>query len=231
MQYLRVILVIAAAWGWMQSTHAAALFGGPKTLPDDGTYDSSRFSNPGGSCTVSCNNSKGYIQVDIRSKCMCISGSTCFKVDIGKPGTFTTNGLGTMGKASGATYSTKAGAGDSTRFDFDAVSMGISANAAYGKWIHKSRSCQGGGQSTIGCIGVPCAKWPEVKALALQGKSVQVCGGVDYPTSRDYCPPGSSPCYALVSESQVARQRAGLYVPKSSTGTERGAGSQRGSTR
>jgi hypothetical protein len=222
-QYLRLIFFMTLFCGYFQSANGASLFGGPKTIPDDGTWTASsseKFSNPGGSCDVSCNSTKGYIQVDVQAQCMCITGGSCFKVDTGKPGTFTTNGLGRMGKATGNTYSTKAGPGDSTKFDYDAVSMGIASNAAYGKWIHKARDCQGGGKSTIGCIGVPCAKWPAVKKLALEGKSVQICNGVNYPTSIDRKYPscrGGVPCYAAVSRSADAAGRAGLNVERSSS--------------
>lgn len=234
MQYLRLLLMITFVSGWLHSANGAALFGGPKTIPDDGTWSpsSDKFSNPGGGeCQVTCNSTKGYIQVDIETRCMCISQSGCFKVDIGQPGLYTSNGLGRMGAIQGGRlYSTKPGKGNASSFDYDGVSMGIASNTAYGKWIHKARDCQGGGQSTQGCIGVPCAMWPEVKALALEGKSVQVCNGKDYPTSRK-CP-GGGPCYKDISPSAAAKDRAGLYVPKKSgSGSGDSSGEGRGQTR
>lgn len=210
--------------------HAAALFGGPKTLPDDGTYTartSENFSgSSGGPCETNCRSSKGYIQIDVEARCMCISGSSCFKVDIGAPGLKTSNGLGIMGRADGTKYNTKSYTNTSS-FDYDAISMGIESNAAYGKWIHKARDCRGGGQQTTGCIGVPCERWNEVKSLGLAGKSVQVCNGVDYPTSRDFCPPGSAACYKKVSAGAAAKDRAGLYVPRSNNGDDSGKSRRR----
>ncbi|KYG65973.1 hypothetical protein AZI86_02580 [Bdellovibrio bacteriovorus] len=216
----------------MHSANAAALFGGPKTLPDDGTYTprtSENFSgSSGGNCETSCRSSKGFIQVDIAARCMCISGSSCFKVDVGMPGLKTSNGLGIMGRANGTKYSTKSYT-NTKSFDYDAISMGIASNTEYGKWIHKARDCQGGGQQTWACIGVPCNKWDEVKSLGLSGKSIQVCNGVDYPTSKDYCPPGDKPCYVKVSPSTSARDRAGLHIPRKNNGD--GSGESRGQTR
>lgn len=235
MQYLRLFIMIAFVSGWLHSVNAAGLFGGPKTLPDDGTYGSGSgvggtFSNPGGSCQVTCNSSKGEVQVDIKTRCMCISGSDCFKIDIGRAGTFTTNGLGKMGPATGTSYRTKPGSGNSKNWDNDAVSMGIQSNTAYGKWIHKSRSCGGGGASTIGCIGIPCERWPEVKAVALSGKSLQVCNGVNHPTSIEFpeCRGGVA-CYKNISPSEAAKDRFGLYVPKKNSGD--GSGRGQGQTR
>lgn len=83
----------------------------------------------------------------------------------------------------GERYQTLRGKG-STKYDRDAINMGIPENSDYGKWIHKIQNCgPGGGTSTIGCVGIPCDKWPEVKALAAQGKKVQICNGVSYRTS------------------------------------------------
>jgi hypothetical protein len=214
---------------------AVTLFGGPKELGNSGAGEGSaeNFVDPGGGCDVSCPVQKGKVMVDIKNKCMCISGEECFKVDTGKPGTYTTNGLGNMGRANGDLYSTKAGPGDATKFDFDAVSMGIGSNTVYGKWIHKARDCQGGGESTIGCIGVPCAKWPKVKKLALAGNSLQVCGGVNYPTSIDKKFPqcrGGVPCYARISKSQSNAERVGLYQSRSNdddSGSGRAGSGQR----
>jgi hypothetical protein len=54
--------------------------------------------------------------------------------------------------------------------------MGIDGNDKYGKWIHTTSGCkQGGSNATLGCIAVPCNKWPEVKAM--KGKNLTVCGG------------------------------------------------------
>lgn len=208
MQYLRLLFLTTLFCGALQTAHAAALFGGPKTLPDDGTYENSSgdtafvgspnhrtsFIAPvNGTCQVSCNSSQGAIQVDVRKRCMCISGSKCFTIDVGHggPGSETTNGLGVMSaNVAGARYQTKPGPG-TTSYDNDAVNMGISANSKHGKWIHKSRRCgangnstMGGRNNTAGCIAVPCAYWPEVKGLARQGQTVQVCNGVPYETSR-----------------------------------------------
>ena len=231
MQYLRLILLATFLCGAMQAG-AASLFRGPKTIPDDGTYTPKSAGNFSGSrkgeCEVTCNSSKGYIQIDIKTRCMCISKEGCFKVDVGQPGLYTSNGLGKMSKIHGGKlYTTKPGPGNSKSFDYDGVSMGIASNTAYGKWIHKARDCQGGGQATQGCIGVPCAMWPEVKKLALEGQSVQVCNGKDYPTSRQ-CP-GGGPCYKNISPGAAARDRVGLYEPRKtkSSGSGRNQGQAR----
>lgn len=230
----------------LQSAYGAALFGRPKTLQNDGSYDSgfsdtsytgasgvpSTFIAPqGGTCKVSCNNSQGAIQIDVRKRCMCISGSKCFTIDVGKgyPGSETTNGIGTMGRAPGTSYHTLPGPGTTdcptkelnrngktyyvrTGECRDAVSMGIAANSKHGKWIHKSTGCGAGGNprvggrnNTAGCIAVPCAYWPEVKGIALAGKSVQVCNGSPYETSADKC---KGRCKSSSGERGSAREGA-----------------------
>lgn len=173
-----------------------------RIIQNDGTYDNTfkdtaytgggSFSAPmTGSCRTSCNSSQGTIQVDVRERCMCISGSKCFRIDIGMgySGSETTNGVGKMAAnvnlGGGGRYQSKPYA--STSYDNDAISMGIFANTKHGKWIHKSNTegCgPGGARSTAGCIGVPCQYWPEVKQLGKQGATVQVCNGSDYETSK-----------------------------------------------
>ena len=111
---------------------------------------------------------------------MCLktgSGSNCFKISIGTNGPRQTDGgIGKItGDVRGARYQTKSSA--SASYDNDALKMGIPGNDKLGKWIHKTRNCSSGGtNSTLGCVAVPCDKWPEFKQFAV-GKSLKVCGG------------------------------------------------------
>ena len=126
------------------------------------------------SCKVSCSGN-GSVQVDLESKCMCIEKDNCFLIQIGKNGPkMTTQGHGKIGEAHGGKFQTKSTS--STSYDNDAMDMGIPENTAVGKWIHKSVNCgPGGTNSTLGCIGVPCEHWPEIKKE--MGKDLDVCGG------------------------------------------------------
>lgn len=148
------------------------------------------------SCNVSCGTfNSSAIVVDVKNRCLCIKGQECFKIDTGRPGrdgAQTTNGTGTMSlTVAGDRYRTLKGPG-TTKSDRDAIDMNIPANSVPGKWIHKIQSCgPGGGTSTIGCVGVPCDKWPTVKAIAAKGGSrIHICNGVDYPTSNKCTGPG-----------------------------------------
>jgi hypothetical protein len=128
-----------------------------------------------GSCSAQCNNAKpAGITVNLATKCMCVDGKNCFLINIGTGGpNMTTSGNGKLGDANGAKYQTKPGA--STSYDNDALAMGIGPNDSAGKWIHKTRNCSpGGSAATLGCIAVPCDKWPEVKKQ--KGKDLTVCG-------------------------------------------------------
>lgn len=121
--------------------------------------------------------------MNLMNKCLCIKeGNKCFKIDIGSAGPrMTTSGSGKMHKAEGAKFQTKSGPG-TDGYDNDAIATGIGANDKVGKWIHKTRSPNGGG-STLGCIGVPWKHWKDVKKAAgmdsggQSGKSISVCGG------------------------------------------------------
>lgn len=136
------------------------------------------YQNPGGSCRVSCGGNS-TVKVDVTAHCMCISGVECFKVDIGKRGPgMTTDGTGVIGgNVRGARYQTLPWSQTKNGVhDQDALSMGIPGNDAVGKWIHKTRGCTPGGQNrTLGCIGVPCNHWTQIKSQI--GKSLQVCNG------------------------------------------------------
>lgn len=133
-----------------------------------------------GSCSVSCKGT-ATIKVDMTSRCMCVAGSACFTIDIGYMGRMmTTNGNGIMDdNVAGGKYRTLKGPG-STRYDGDAIRMGIPANDNHYKWIHKARNCgvkggtEGGRTKTAGCVGVPCQHWPLVKSQV--GKSLTICG-------------------------------------------------------
>jgi hypothetical protein len=132
----------------------------------------------GFSCEVNCrgtSNPEGEIRVDLQNRCMCLPGNKCFRVAIGTGGPpMTTQGTGRLGRAQGARYQTKAFAVDS--YDNDAIAMGIPENDVVGKWIHKTADCESPlTNQTAGCIGVPCERWREVKAL--MGSTLDVCGG------------------------------------------------------
>lgn len=103
---------------------------------------------------------------------MCV-GRDCFQVGIGKNGPkMTQSGTGTLGEASGAKYRTLKKA--TTKYDRDALAMGIPGNDQYGKWIHKTRKCRPT-STTLGCVAVPCSKWPLVKRA--KGRKVTICNG------------------------------------------------------
>lgn len=130
------------------------------------------------SCTANCEG--GDMVVDLEAACMCLNGNNCFHIAIGKDGpTMTTSGNGTIGDANGAKYKTTSGPG-TTSYDRDALAMGIPGNDKVGKWIHKTSGCgpvsgKENARQTLGCIAVPCDKWPEVKQM--KGKKISVCHG------------------------------------------------------
>lgn len=170
-----------------RATDSGSYYGGAG--PVAGAASSGPYQNPGGSCSVGCTGS-GTVKVDVTAHCMCISGVECFKVDIGKHGpAMTTEGTGTIGgHVRGARYQTLPWSQTKNGVhDQDALSMGIPANDGLGKWIHKTRGCTPGGQDrTLGCIGVPCDHWTQIKSQI--GKSLEVCNGGGKTYRRRYSP-------------------------------------------
>lgn len=202
MNYLKITLSIFMMLALAEPVLARALF--PKSIDyNDYAADPASAQESGsanhrtsyvpptnGTCEVSCRSSSAAVQVDMTKRCMCVSGTKCFTIDVGYMGPLmTTNGTGTMSAdVSGERYRTQPGPG-STSYDGDAIRMGIPANDKHYKWIHKARQCgaegdptRGGRNKTAGCIGVPCAYWPLVKAQA--GKSLTVCGANQYENSQ-----------------------------------------------
>lgn len=199
----RLSVFLFVIFSWTLSAQAAFLFGrklinqeyaadspaqttSPRASGAETYVPPSSYNLPSsGICSVSSDcGSSARVKVDVTAKCMCIGSSDCFRVDIGYNGPgMTTNGIGVISAdVSGGRYQTKSST--STDYDKDALRMGIGANDRYGKWIHKTRECKSGGLNrTAGCIAVPCAHWPEIKAQA--GQSLQICRGSGSASSVD----------------------------------------------
>jgi len=123
---------------------------------------------------------------------MCIDGGDCFLIDTGRGGPEQTqSGSANTHDAHGGSYQTYPGPG-STSYDHDAIATGLPANDTVGKWIHKTERCAPGGRNaTLGCIAVPCNKWPEVKQQ--KGKRVFICGSQGVPSGGGDSASGNAP--------------------------------------
>lgn len=147
-----------------------------------GSTPVSRNSTFTGPCRINnatCHSST--VRVDIATKCMCI-GRECFKVGTAPVAWKTTvNGTSHLGLTSGVfdrvggRYRTRSNT--TTAYDDDALAMGIPGNdSPIGKWFHKPAGCQNAETyPTIGCVAVPCNKWPLLKSQI--GAEVTICGG------------------------------------------------------
>ena len=161
-------------------------------LQTPGSNQGAYRGSSGGPCRIrnpECLNSGSRVVADLEAQCMCVDDN-CFEISIGKYGPkMTRNGTGIIGSAPGSRYTTRPGPG-TTSWDNDALRMGIPQNdsgagvsniTAGGKWIHKTgrdangRCVEPTQYTTLGCIGVPCDQWPNMKAA--RGSTFTVCGG------------------------------------------------------